>query len=85
MVISQAKITSKRQLTLPIKIMHRLQLNPGDPVIFEDKNGHIEITSKAAFTIEELIRKYQKLAAKKISNEEINKARAKSWSSRART
>ena len=84
MVISQAKITSKRQLTLPIKIMHRLQLNPGDPVIFKEKNGHIEITSKAAFTIDDLIRKYQKSTSKKVGNEEIKKARAEFWSSRTR-
>ena len=82
MVISESRITAKRQITLPVKVMHRLKLNPGDPVIFEEKNGHIELTSRSEFTIDDLMKKYGKISKKKAADEDIRKAREEFWSSR---
>ncbi len=84
MIISEAKITSKRQITLPVKILHRLKLHPGDPVVFEEKNGHIELMSRSKFTIDDLIKKYKNVSKKRATDEEIRKAREESWSSRFR-
>lgn len=46
MVIAQVKITAKRQITLPIRVMHKLGLHVGDVVVFEEKEGHVVIRSK---------------------------------------
>ena len=82
MIISEAKITSKRQITLPVKVLYRLKLHPGDPVVFEEKNGHIELTSRFKFTIDDLIKKYKNVSRKKASDEDIRKSREEAWSSR---
>ena len=80
MVISASKITSKRQITLPFKVMQRLKLNPGDRIVFEEHNGHIEITTQAdQFTIKDFIKKYRGQTTKKLTNEQIRKAREESW------
>ena len=80
MVISASKITSKRQITLPLKVMQRLKLNPGDKVVFEENNGHIEITTQAEkFTIRDFVKKYHGRTAKKLTNEQLRKAREEAW------
>ena len=79
MVISQATITSKRQITLPIKILHRLGLNPGDPVVFEEKKGRIELVARSSFSVDDLARKYRVVSSKKASDKEIRKAREDAW------
>lgn len=81
MVISEAKITSKRQITLPVKVLHRLKLHPGDPVVFEEKDGHIELTSRATFTVDDLIKKYRNVSRKKATDEDIRKTREGAWAS----
>jgi len=35
-----AKISSKRQITVPLKVMVRLKLTPDDLLVFEDKAGN---------------------------------------------
>ena len=81
MVISASKITSKRQITLPLKVMQRLRLHPGDRIIFEEKNGHVEINSQAEkFTIKDFLKKYRGITAKKLTDDQIRKAREESWS-----
>ena len=80
MVISRSKITSKRQITIPVKVMSRLKLHPGDSLVFEEKNGHVEVKNiSEEFTIEDFVKKHHKIIHKKSSTEEIRKAREEFW------
>ncbi len=79
MTIGESKITTKRQITLPLKLVQRLKLNPGDPVIFEEKDGHIEITTRTKFTIHDFIKKYQGKVKIKLTDAELKKAREEVW------
>jgi len=79
MVIA-AKISSKRQITVPLKIMLRLKLHPGDQLVFEDKDGHVEIKPRMEkFTIRDFVNKHRGHSTKKLSDEEIRKARQEAW------
>ena len=83
MVISTSKITYKRQITLPIKVMSRLKLNPGDNVVFEERNGRVEIKSVSdKFTVQDFIKKHRGVTNKKFSDKQIKEARAQAWLSR---
>ncbi|WP_252176240.1 AbrB/MazE/SpoVT family DNA-binding domain-containing protein [Endozoicomonas sp. 4G] len=42
--MSTSSITSKGQVTIPSEIRAKLQLQPGDKVMFEEKNGMIVLT-----------------------------------------
>ena len=39
MVISESKLTSKRQITLPIKVLRYIGLTPGDCVVFKKETA----------------------------------------------
>ncbi len=79
-MITAAKISSKRQITVPLKIMLRLKLNPGDQLVFEDKNGHIEVKSQTEkFTIRDFVNKHQGHIAKKLTDDELRHARIEAW------
>lgn len=79
MVIA-AKISSKRQITVPLKVMHRLNLSPGDQMIFEEKNGYIEVKPRIEkFTIRDFVNKHRGQVTKKLTDEEIRKARQEAW------
>jgi AbrB family looped-hinge helix DNA binding protein len=80
MVLCQTKITAKRQITLPLKIVNRLKLTPGDPVVFEEHNGHIEITRPANFTIDDFVEKHHSKKHKRISDKKIRQVREEFWS-----
>jgi len=80
MVISESKLTSKRQITLPIKVLRYIGLNPGDRVVFQERNGHIELAASSKFTIDDLSDKYRNVSSKKLTNEQINKIRQEAWS-----
>jgi len=80
MVIS-AKISSKRQITVPLKVMVRLKLNPGDQLVFEDKDGHVEVKPRMEkFTIRDFVKKHRGHVTKKLSDDEIRKGRQEAWS-----
>ncbi len=82
-MIVQAKITSKRQVTIPIKIMRKLGLNPGDAIAFEDKKNHIEIIPMGTkFSALDLSKRFGNTTNVKLSSKELNKARKQSWGSR---
>jgi AbrB family looped-hinge helix DNA binding protein len=79
MVIA-AKISSKRQVTIPLKVMVRLRLTPGDQLIFEDKGGHMEVKPKAEkFTLKDFLNKRKGRVTKKLTDDEIRKARQEAW------
>ena len=82
MVISESKLTSKRQITLPIKVLRYIGLTPGDRVIFQEKNGHIELAASSKFSIDDLSAKYRNVSSKKATDEQINKARQEAWAQR---
>ena len=80
MVIA-AKISSKRQITVPLKVMVRLKLHPGDQLVFEEKDGHVEVKPRMEkFTIKDFVDKYRGLTTKKLTDDEIRKARQEAWS-----
>ncbi len=82
-MIVQAKITSKRQITIPIKIMRKLGLNPGDSIAFEDKEDHIEIMPMdKKFSALDLSKKFGKISNVKLSQKDLNKLRKQSWGAR---
>jgi len=75
-----AKISSKRQITVPLKVMVRLKLNPGDQLVFEDKDGHVEVKPRMEkFTIRDFINKHRGHVTKKLTDDEIRKARQEAW------
>ena len=83
MVISTSKITSKRQITLPVKVMQRLKIHPGDSIAFEEHGGHIQVKSVSnKFTIHDFIRKYHGVTKKKFTDEQIRTGREQAWLSR---
>jgi AbrB family looped-hinge helix DNA binding protein len=83
MVISISRITSKRQITLPVKVMHRLKIHPGDSIAFEEQGEHIEVKSVSnKFTIHDFIRKYRGATKKKFTDEQIREARQEAWVAR---
>lgn len=79
-MVFAAKISSKRQITVPLKVMTRLKLNPGDQLVFEEKNGHIEVKPQAEkFTIRDFVKKHHGKVSKKLTDDEIRKARLEAW------
>ena len=86
MLISTSKITSKRQITLPVKVMSRLKVHPGDSVVFEETNGHVEVKSISdQFTVRDFIHKHRGITNKKLSDEQIKEARGQAWLSRPKS
>jgi AbrB family looped-hinge helix DNA binding protein len=79
MVISESKLTSKRQITLPVKVLRYIGLNPGDRVVFQEKNGHIELAARSKFSVDDLSAKYRHVSSKKATTEQINRARQDAW------
>jgi AbrB family looped-hinge helix DNA binding protein len=45
-IIQISKITSNRQITIPVEIMKKLRVNAGDKIIWIERNGDI-IVKKA--------------------------------------
>ena len=79
MVIA-AKISSKRQITVPLKVMVRLKLNPGDNLVFEEKDGRVEVKPRIEkFTIRDFINHHRWRVTKKLTDEQIRKARQEAW------
>lgn len=80
MMVIAAKISVKRQITVPLKVMVRLKLNPGDHLVFEEKNGHVEVKPQVKkFTIRDFVNKQRGHTVKKLTDEEIRKARQEAW------
>lgn len=79
MVIA-AKISSKRQITVPLKVMVRLKLNPGDLLVFEEKNGRVEVKPRVEkFTIRDFVNNHRGRVTKKLTDDEIRNAREQAW------
>ncbi len=75
-----AKISSKRQITVPLKVMIRLKLTPGDLLVFEDKDGRVEVKPRTEqFTIRDFVTKQRGTATRRVTDEEIRKSRQNAW------
>lgn len=46
-----AKVTSKGQITIPLRIRNKLQLKTGDKVFFEESRGKVYITNASQITL----------------------------------
>ena len=80
MVISEAKISNKRQITVPIKVMGKLRIKPGDRIIFEQHGDHVEIMPASHnFTIDDFIKKHSRRTKVKLSQEQLTQARKEVW------
>lgn len=80
MMISDAKITTKGQITLPVRIMKKLKIKPGDRVIFEQRGEHVEIAAAdQSFSIDDFIKKHSGRNKSRVTQKAINKARKKAW------
>jgi len=82
MVFSESKLTSKRQITLPVKVLEYIGLTPGDRVIFQERNGHIELTARSKFSVDDLSTRYRGVSSKKATLEQIHNARQAAWVAR---
>lgn len=79
MMIAQAKVTTKGQITLPVRVIRRLGIHPGDRITFEEKGDHVEI-QPAAKKISAL--DFSKIFGKskiKLTQSQLRKAREEAW------
>ena len=76
MITQECKLTAKRQITLPVKILNKLGIKPGDFVYFKQINSHVEIcpVEEKMVSALDLGKKYRNIFYKKASTEDINKA-----------
>lgn len=80
MVISESKITTRGQITLPIKILKKLKLSPGDKVVFEEKNGEVVLAKTAApISALDLHTFFKHKPKKAVSLKQINQAREQAY------
>ncbi|MCR4336868.1 MAG: AbrB/MazE/SpoVT family DNA-binding domain-containing protein, partial [Candidatus Omnitrophica bacterium] len=85
MMIAQAKLTAKRQITLPIRIMRKLGVHPGDTIAFEEKDDHVELQSMTGkLSALDLIGQYPELSVKKIKPKDIQRIRRQAFSEKAK-
>ena len=81
MIMQKAKITAKRQITVPIAVMRKLGLNPGDAIVFEENDGEFIVKAKAKkISAVDLHKKYGKLSQMKLTADDLKKAKQESWS-----
>ncbi|MEI8012314.1 MAG: AbrB/MazE/SpoVT family DNA-binding domain-containing protein [Candidatus Omnitrophota bacterium] len=79
-MITSAKISAKRQVTVPLKVMLHLKLNPGDQLVFEEKNGCMEVKPRAEkFTIRDFVNHHRGSVSKKLTDDAIRQARMEAW------
>ena len=77
------QITSKGQVTIPIQLMRKLGLNPGDFITFEYKKDTVGMTPvQKKMSALDLPKKYGKITSIKLSPSQLRKAREESWGAR---
>lgn len=85
MILSKAKISSKFQITIPIRIVKKLNLHPGETISFAENIDKIEIIPDTkTFSAESLTKKYQHVSSVKAATpREIKTAFEKGLSARS--
>lgn len=75
MVIQECKLTVKRQITIPVRVLDKLGMGPGDSICFKEIDNHIEIcpVKEKMISALELGKKYRNISNKKGTLEDINK------------
>lgn len=43
MALHKSKVTRKGQITIPVDIREKLDIKIGDTILFEERDGHVEI------------------------------------------
>ncbi len=79
----EAKITSKGQITLPSRVRERLNVGPGDSVMFiEGKDGKILVRSKSGTLgdMRGMLRGKAKSPTPDTIERWVSEARSRSWS-----
>jgi len=80
MILYEAQISSKRQITLPINIMKKLHLNPGDKLAFDEVRQQIIIKpSMKKSSATEIHKRFNHIVKKKVSQDKIDQARQESY------
>lgn len=78
---AEAKITSKGQITLPSRVRDRLNVGPGDRVVFvEEQNGKIVVRSKSGTLGDMRGMLGRKAKPSSVTIERwVNEARSRNW------
>ena len=78
----EAKVTSKGQITLPLRVRERLKVGPGDSVVFvEARNGKIVVRSKSGTLgdMRGMLRGKASLPSPDAIEGWVEEARSRSW------
>lgn len=76
MMIAQAKVTAKGQITLPVRVIRRLGIHPGDKIAFEEREDHVEIQPVVEkISARDLPKIFGKMNKIKLSQDQLRKAR----------
>jgi antitoxin PrlF len=82
MTEAEAKITSKGQITLPSRVRQRLNVGPGDSVMFiEDNDGKIVVRSKSG-TLSDMrgmLHRKGKSPARGTIERWVSESRSRAW------
>lgn len=80
MIISESKITTRGQITLPIKILKRLKLSPGDKIVFEENDGKLVLTKNSeSISALDLHKFFEHKPKKSVSAAQIQKTREQAY------
>ena len=76
MLTQECKLTAKRQITVPVKILDKLGVGPGDFIYFKHVHGHVEIcpVEEKMISALDLGEKYRNISNKKGTLKDIHKA-----------
>lgn len=76
MIMQKTKITAKGQVTVPVAVMRKLGLTPGDKIHFVERNGRVEIVpGNEKFSAADLSRKYKGAFKKKLTQKQLKELR----------
>lgn len=80
MIKKSSKITSKGQVTIPMRVMKKLGISPGDAVLFDEQGSKVVLRpASKEFSAIDLHKKYQYLNVRKLTVKDLNEAREKAW------
>jgi AbrB family looped-hinge helix DNA binding protein len=85
MAATEAKVTSKGQITLPLPVRKRLQIGPGDKIVFiEGSDGKILVRGKSGTLADMrgILREKVRLPSAEVVEGWVDQARSRAWSAR---
>jgi len=86
MVTKEIKISSKNQITIPLAVLKKLGIGPGDSIQLNVDNGHAEILipKKKQLSALDLGKEFVRYPKKPITLEQIDKAIEEGYTDLAR-